>query len=355
MDNLTQISFIQKDCERSCTDEQLLRPLMNKNVLIIGGTGFIGKWISEMIIYLNKYFAFNSKIYLLAKDIEKFKTDYPTISRNVNIFFIEQDVRYISELPSDVNFIVNAAGSPDSRDHASQPLKTIDTILKGTTAVLEASYRLPDLQNIVHVSSNYIYGNITKLDKINILESDLGVMESNSIHSSYSEAKRMSETLCSIYRNQHRLPINIVRPFAFIGPYQKLDKPWAVNNFIREALIGGKIRILGDENSVRSYMYGSDMAFWMLRVLSCGYSGDVYNVGSDEGISLKELAKLIIKINNGKIEFTCKSIKDNNNKIHSLVPDISKANNLDLKITYSLNEALERTIKWNQLFNNIYS
>jgi nucleoside-diphosphate-sugar epimerase len=354
MNSLSNSSFIQQDCERSCTDADLLRPLMNKNILITGGTGFVGKWITEMIIYLNKQFGFNTKIYLLARDIDKFKSEYPIISKNVNIFFIEQDVKYISELPSDINYVVNAAGSPDSREHASQPLRTIDTILKGTSAVLEASYRLPELLNILHVSSNYIYGNVTKDNQKNIFESDLGVMECNSIHSAYSEAKRMSETLCSVYRNQLRLPITIVRPFAFIGPYQKLDKPWAVNSFIREALIGGNIRILGDENTVRSYMYGSDMAYWMLRILTVEYTGQVYNVGSNEGISLLELSKLITKLFNRNIQVTSRYTKDNYNKIHSLVPDISKAKNLDLKNTFSLNESLERTIKWNQLFNNIY-
>ena len=63
------------------------------------------------------------------------------------------------------------------------------------------------------------------------------------------------------------LPIIIVRPFAFIGPFQSLDKPWAVNNFIRDAILGGPIRILGNELTTKSYMYGSDLAYFILNLL----------------------------------------------------------------------------------------
>ncbi len=67
-----------------------------------------------------------------------------------------------------------------------------------------------------------------------------------------------------------KLPVVTARPFAFIGPYQGLDKPWAVNNFLRDALLGVPIRILGDADTVRSYMYPSDMAFWLLAILAEG-------------------------------------------------------------------------------------
>ena len=82
-----------------------------------------------------------------------------------------------------------------------------------------------------------------------------------------------------------RLPIVTVRPFAFLGPYQLLDRPWAANNFIRDSLLGGPIRIQGDGQSVRSYMYPADMALWLLTIFPRGSVGSVYNVGSPNGIT----------------------------------------------------------------------
>jgi len=346
--------FIYEDCDRSCIDVNMLRKLSNQTILITGGTGFVGKWIAEMVLFLNKYHQFNIKLYLLARDIEKFKSEAPHIAKNGQINLLEQDVRNLSELPSDTNFVVHAAGTPDSRQHASQPLRTIDTFLKGTTAVFEACYRLPALAKIIHVSSNYVYGNVFK-NQNTINEKDLGVRECNSILASYSEAKRITETLCAIYRNQQQLPITIVRPFAFVGPYQKLDKPWAINNFIRDALLGGPIRILGDENTTRSYLYGSDMAFWLLAILANNSTGDVINIGSDESICLLDLAKLITHFFNRNIEILSRASKDSAHQIPSLVPDISVARKLYLTPTYPLSEAIERTIKWNQLFNNVFN
>ena len=68
----------------------------------------------------------------------------------------------------------------------------------------------------------------------------------NSITSVYAEVKRCAETLCTAYSSQYKVPIVIIRPFAFIGPYQFLDKPWAINNFLRDGIAGGPIRILTD-------------------------------------------------------------------------------------------------------------
>jgi nucleoside-diphosphate-sugar epimerase len=348
MSNLTQCSFLEDDCRKSCQDPLSLKSLINQSILITGGTGFMGKWLTEMVLYLNKEHKFNIKLYLLAREIEKFKLEVPHIAKNSYIFYIEQDVKNISELPTDINFVIHAAGSPDSRLHASEPLRIIDTFLKGTTAVFDACIRLPNLQKIIHVSSNYVYGNVDKKEG-GIKEVDLGLKDCNSIHAAYGEVKRITETLCAIYRNQQQLPVTVIRPFAFIGPYQKLDKPWAINNFIREALLGGPIRIIGNENAVRSYLYGSDMAFWILTILSNGLIGEVINIGSDERVSLIELARLITDLCNSKIKTISRSSNDSNDKIPSLVPDISNAEKLNLGITYNLNESIKRTLEWNKL------
>jgi dTDP-glucose 4,6-dehydratase len=325
-----------------------LDSLKGQTVLITGGTGYMGKWLTEAVVLLNQKHDFNIKLLLLARNIPEYKEQVPHLANLPFITLIEQDARNVSNLPEEITYIIHAAGSPDSRKHISNPLKTIDYIYKGTQAILDASLRLPNLNKIIHVSSNYVYGHQNDRSS-NIKENEIGSADPNTVNAAYSEAKRMAETVCAVYRNQQKLPIVIVRPFAFIGPYQELDKPWAINNFIRDSILGGPIRILGNENTVRGYMYGSDMAFWLLKALAQGKIGAVYNLGSDQAITLKDLSTKITLNFNNKIDVLVKS-----SKTYPLSPVVSVADttrirtDLGVKQIFDLETAIKRTIEWYQ-------
>jgi len=155
--------------------------------------------------------------------------------------------------------------------------------------------------------------------------------------------------LCAVYRNQHRLSIVNTRPFAFIGPYQLLDRPWAINNFIRDSLFGGPIRILGDGETVRSYMYPSDMAWWLLNILSRGDSGTNYNLGSPNGITLLKLAELIAQQFPQPPKIVSRISPDKSLAHSRFVPDVTSAEkNLGLVLKVDLETAIKRTILWNR-------
>lgn len=348
--NTKAIKLTYDNCRTSSADFNSLSELKNKIILITGGTGFIGKWLTEMVCYLNAEHKLNIKLYLLARDTESFKTEVPHLAKNPCVHLIQQDVRHLSELPKDVNYVINAAGSPDRMEHASKPLSTIDTFYKGTISVLEECFRLPSLHKIIHLSSNYVYGSLNN-EKIN--ETDMGTLDCNSINATYGEIKRMTETLCAVYGNQQQLPITIVRPFSFVGPYQKLDKPWAINNFIRDAINGGPIKILGDGNTQRSYLYGSDLAFWLLMLLVKGKTETVYNIGSSNSVSLKELAENIKKIVDKKLDVIERSSKEVYNQTSKSIPDLSLIiKDTHVKENFTLIDALEHTVNWNKLKGN---
>ena len=81
-------------------------------------------------------------------------------------------------------------------------------------------------------------------------------------------------------------------PFSQLR-FPENNKPWAINSFLQEALNGQPIRIIGNGTSQRSYLYASDMAAWILVILSAGKRGDIYNLGSSEGVSLIDVANKI--------------------------------------------------------------
>ncbi|WP_080059052.1 NAD-dependent epimerase/dehydratase family protein [Spirosoma aerolatum] len=340
------VEAIRSDCRVSSDGFQAnLASLRNQAILVTGGTGFMGTWIAEMIAFLNEEHGFNTTLFLLSRDSKEFETKAPHLAKQGFINLIEEDIRNVAILPEQIGWIIHAAGTPDNREHASQPLKTIDVAYKGTTALLEASLRLPALKKVVCVSSNYIYGQLNA--NVAIEEHQPGSLNCNSVGAAYAEAKRITETVCAVYRNQQQLPIDIVRPFAFMGPYQGLEKPWALNNFIRDSILGGAIRILGNRNTTRSYLYGSDMAYWILSVLASPHSGKVYNIGSPYGISLYELAQKIKTSFHRNIDIVEKASSGKSSAIQSSVPSTKAIeNDLNVAQRIDINSSLIKTIEW---------
>jgi len=341
------INLLRADCDKSLAgDEESLDVLRDQSILITGGTGFVGKWITEAVSLLNQKYNFNIKLYILARNIQEYKEEVPHLARQPFINLIEQDVRNISNLPEEIGYIIHAAGSPDNRKHATNPLKTIDTIYRGTHALLDACLRLPNLNKVVHLSSNSVYGQLPD-QHYAIKESQMGALDCNSVNAAYSEGKRLAETVCAIYRNQQKLPIIIARPFAFIGPYQGLEKPWAINNFIRDGILGGPIRILGNEETVRSYLYGSDLAFWLLKILANGKTGSTYNLGGEQAISLKDLAAKITSNFSQKIDVLVRYSKQYPPNPSVSIPDTTHIKSeLKVKQVFDFDTSLKKTIDW---------
>ena len=349
--SLAKNKIVFDDCKKSCVEIESFTVLNNQSILITGGTGFIGKWISEMVSYINFTNNLNIKLYLLGRDIVKFKEEVPHLAEKSFINLIEQDVRYLHDLPSDINYVIHAAGTPDNREHVSDPLKTIETFYKGTQSLLDAASRIQHLKRIVHLSSHQVYGK-NETGQL-ITENSFGSFEALNTSNCYAESKRIAESLCSCYKNNLRLPIIILRPFAFIGPYQDIEKPWAINSFIRDAILGGPIRIIGNGLTERSYLYASDMAYCILKSLIEGKIGEVYNLGSNTPISLNELAIKIQNHSTSKMEILSRSSKENYLSVSKLVPNTDKINKeLHFKEIFTIDEAIDRTILWNRLKRN---
>lgn len=327
---------------------EIFYPIKNDVVVITGGTGFVGTWLAGLIAFLNDYHQFNTQVILVARNIESFKVTRPHLAARPDIKLVSADIRHYSDLPMDTNWIIHAAASPDNRLHATQPLETMSVIANGTYSILRAAERCSNFKMLLNLSSGLIYG-AQPMQQQNMHESYAGAPKCATVTSAYAEAKRYAETLCAASRSQARMPVVIARPFAFIGPYQSLERPWAINNFINEALCGKTIRILGDGNTVRSYLYASDMAYWLLAMLARGESGEIFNLGSDEAIDLKSLAAVISQkcVSKPNVQL---STAGNHPQTSRFIPDLTFAETrLKLKRTVDLHTALEKTIKWHQL------
>jgi dTDP-glucose 4,6-dehydratase len=144
--------------------------------------------------------------------------------------------------------------------------------------------------------------------------------------------------------------VKIARCFAFVGPYLPLDKHFAIGNFIQDTLKGRNIIISGDGSPLRSYMYAADLVIWLWTILLRGNNGEAYNVGSDQAISIKELATNIAQFSLGTSVIIKNEVRltDRN---QNYVPDISKARlQFHFGDGISLNEAIYKTIQYYKIY-----
>ena len=160
----------------------------------------------------------------------------------------------------------------------------------------------------------------------------------------YNKSKLKAEKLCNRYFIDHRYPIKIARCFSFIGEDLFLSKHYAINDFIHKALNNEPIEIYSDGKQIRSYLYQEDLAIWLLKILIFGKNNNVYNVGSDKGYYLFELANIIREV-------LCKNIIVNIKGSESLnprlcyIPSIKKSRDeLSLDVWTDLQTSITRTI-----------
>jgi dTDP-glucose 4,6-dehydratase len=229
-------------------------------------------------------------------------------------------------------------------------METMTTITEGTVNVMRAADRASNIRMILHLSSASVYCRYPAEDMVQITESQApGSASLDSIRSAYVEAKRYAEVLCASARSEMRLPISIIRPFFFIGPFQSLDAPWAINNFINDGLSKRQIRILGDGQTVRGFLYGADAAGWLLKLLTCAKSDQIYNIGSPEGFTLEEIArKVAVNFNPSPEILLNASLFPVQSTVTRFLPDISKiCSTCSVRQYTSLDMAIKRTIEWN--------
>ena len=346
---ISQNYLVAEDCRLAFNEVQnKLRSLQNKTLLVTGGTGFMGSWLTEMVHYMNENHEMNISLFLMARSPNRLEKNLPHIKSSKNITFIYTDVTGHIVFPKTVNYIIHAASNPDSRYHASQSFDSMTCIADGTSSVFKSALRLSNLENILNISSSAIYSKILH-DNEKFDEDDANKIFFSQLPNYFGDANLYAESLCAAARSQLRLPIVTVRPFTFCGPYQNIDSPWAINNFINDAINKRSIRIHHEGEVIRSYMYGSDLAAWLLVILLHGQNGHAYNVGNTHGYTLKNLANMVASCFSSPPRIILNTSLFQGSKHSILLPDVTKSKKeFGLGLYTDINKAIQRSVQWHK-------
>ena len=323
-----------------CID--IFQILKGKSIFISGGTGFIGKWLIESISYANIELDLNIKLTILTRKPEVFKKEYPHLCNNIT--FLKGDIRNFDFPKDDFDYIIHAATEASAKMNFEQPLEIIDVIYTGTKHILDFA-KVRNVKNMLFLSSGAVYGK-QPCEILSLSETFQGGPDPLQPSSSYAEAKRLAEQLCSSYARLYEMNIPIARCFAFIGPYLNLDSHYAIGNFIGNGLRNETITITGDGKAERSYMYAADLAIWLWTILVKARSCDVYNIGAENAISIKDLAIMVSGFFPGTKIDILNQIR-NTDRNQNYIPDVTKAKiEFGLKNGLWLKEAINRTISF---------
>lgn len=311
------------------------------NILLTGGTGFFGKALIPYL--LSTFSATGTTLTVLSRNPDSFLSRNPQFQNQERLRIHEGDILRIDSLPRSDSFshIIHAA-TDSTFGPSLTPQERFDQIVIGTRNLLDFAVS-NRAQRFLYVSSGAIYGPQPE-DLQGFPEDWIGSPDLSNPANAYGVGKLAAEHLCHIYRSMYELEVVIARCFAFVGPDLPLDVHFAIGNFIRDALFGKAIRVSGDGTAVRSYLHQDDLAHWLTTILTDGRNGETYNVGSDEAVSIGELANLVRDLVAPEKPVIIEMGTPLSSKRNRYVPDISKAGKeLLLSVDVHLSQAILST------------
>ena len=315
------------------------------HILLTGGTGFFGKAFLRYWALQEQLGTCAPKVTILSRDPEGFSNHHPLLIDHPWLEIVKGDICDVGSLPRGFSFThVLHAAAESTAGPIMSPKERFDQIVFGTRNMLDLSVACGATRFLL-TSSGGAYGP-QPIEMKAIPETYNGMPDPLNPSNAYGVAKRQAEHLCAQYGHQFGIQTVIARCFAFVGEDLPRDAHFAIGNFIRDAIERPEIIVNGNGNPIRSYMHQSDLAHWLLALLQYGAAGNAYNVGSDEAISIADLAYLVRDILSPEKQVLVKSEELADNVSRSrYIPDISKAKNqLGLKVILPLTQAIRLSV-----------
>ncbi len=324
-----------------------LDALAGQRIFITGGTGFFGSWLLESLAWANKKLDLHVSAVVLTRDSNAFRNKCPHLTECPEITFLTGNVLDFDFPTGTFKYVIHAATDASATLNSERPETMVSTIVSGTRRALDFA-RQAKCEHFLLTSSGAVYGSQPP-EVTHVRESYNGAPDPLIPANAYAEGKRLAELLCAIACKDGRMQAKIARAFAFVGPYLPLDIHFAVGNFIRDGLHGGPIKIGGDGTPRRSYLYASDLAIWLWAILVRGGSCRAYNVGSEESLSIKQVAEAVSRNFEPAPVIEIAGQPDASRQISQYVPSTERARSeLGLQVGVSLEQALERTVAWHR-------
>lgn len=289
-----------------------------KNVLITGGTGFIGNYLVNSL---------KKKANLSVLTVSKEIKDVKNIKVNL------RDRNGVIKAARDIDIIFHMGGEVPTPGIRDLPQKNFEVNTIGTLNILEAG-RINDVQQIIFSSTMSVFGDPKYLP--------MDEKHKKNPNTFYGLSKLSAEECCRLYKQLYDVKITILRYSSVYGVGQNPD--WVIPTFIKNGLTEKTITIFGRGENSGDFVHVKDVVRAnILSVVNKKAYGEDFNIGSGKETSINELADIIRELVNLKIKI--KHNHMNEGKTKRFVFDISKARTLiDYNPRYTIDDSLKEMI-----------
>lgn len=338
---------------------------MPQNILLTGGAGFIGSYVTNHLV--TKYPAYRIVVLDVLDYCATMNNLAPSVGKP-NFEFVQGDIgnfelvrsvaarracasRGDHRLIADArcaryvmgNFKIDTVMHFAAQSHVDHSFgNSIDftrTNVLGTHVLLECALRY-NVKRFIHVSTDEVYGEI--------MEESAKETAQFEPTNPYSCSKAAAEFITKSYIKSFRLPVIITRGNNVYGPRQFPEK--VIPKFILRLLHGQKCCLHGDGSARRTYVFAEDVARGFDQVLHYGEPDHVYNLGSEMDLSMKELAKMLIRLTGtakeGEEEAWLEYVEDRKFNDCRYSIDSGKMRSIGWQPTTSFEDGLRMTIDW---------
>jgi UDP-glucose 4-epimerase len=268
-----------------------------RSALITGGAGFIGSHLTELLLAdgwavwaLDDLSTGSYENVAHLRDHERFHLVVDTmLSRTV-----------VNELVNKVDVVYHLGAAVGPRLIVEQPVRTIVTNLEGSEIVLDHCARFG--KRVLLASTSEVYGDHRTTDP---LHEDARRVYGPTTQKRwlYADSKAMDEYLALAYRQERNLDFVIARLFNTVGPRQSGQYGMVVARFVQAAVAGAPLEIHGDGDQTRTFCHVQDTIRALHGLMeSPQTSGEIYNVGSKNWITITELAKRVLELTGSRSE-----------------------------------------------------
>jgi UDP-glucose 4-epimerase len=311
--------------------------------LITGGAGFIGSHLSEQ---------------LLAQGHRVMVVDDLSTGRLENIAHLHQQPGFgfaietitnetvMDRLASECDIIFHLAAAVGVKLIVEQPVRTIETNILGTETVLRLANRYR--RKVLIASTSEVYG---KGVRVPFCEQDDRLMgPTHRSRWAYAASKAVDEFLALAYHRERNLPVIVARLFNTVGPRQTGRYGMVIPRFVQWALAGENLQVYGTGQQSRCFCNVADTVRALIQLAEQPTAvGEICNVGTDEEVTIQELAMRIIAMagSESRIEYVPydQAYAPGFEDMQRRIPDLSKIGSLvGWKPTVQLDQTLQQVI-----------
>lgn len=320
----------------------------NKKILITGGAGFIGSSLAHALVRLG------AKVTILDAMLPLYGGNLFNLEGiRDKVEFISGDIRdkdLMLKIVVGQDYIFNLAAQVSYIDSKNEPFLDLDINCFGHMTVLEAVKDVSPNSRVIFSSSRMVYGKIQT--------TPVGEDHPTEPLSLYGIHKLTGEKYYRYYHDTFGLDTLVVRIPNPYGPRQQMkhNKYSIVGWFLRQSLDGETITVFGDGKQEMDYIYIDDVVLGLLCVAEKGLSGEVYNLGTEERVTLVEMVDTILKeVGTGEKKYVLWPENFEKNKTGSYIAGISKIKrDTGWKARITIKEGIKKMVEYYRNYRTHY-